>query len=71
MIIGIAILVAGVLVYNYAGTELKEERYSLRFDLAKINDLKSTQSMAIAVSVIGAVLGIAGALDSRSDPQKT
>lgn len=70
LIIGIAILIAGVIVYNYAGTELMEERYSLRFSLSKMNDLQNTQNIAIAISVIGAIVGLAGALDSKSNPPK-
>ncbi|MDD3074780.1 MAG: hypothetical protein PHS56_10215 [Eubacteriales bacterium] len=69
LMIGIAILIAGVIVYNYASTELVEEKYSFRFDLGKMNDLRNTQNIAIAVSVIGAIIGLAGALDR--DPQKT
>ncbi|MFA7162493.1 MAG: hypothetical protein WC083_07995 [Candidatus Methanomethylophilaceae archaeon] len=69
LIIGIAILIAGVLVYNYAGNELVEEKYSFRFDLGKMNDLRNTQNIAIAVSVIGAIIGLAGALDRN--PPKT
>jgi hypothetical protein len=34
-----------------------------------MNDLRNTQNMAIAVSVIGAIIGLAGALDR--DPPKT
>lgn len=69
LIIGIAVIIAGVIVYNYAGSELVEEKYSFRFDLGKMNDLRNTQNMAIAVSVIGAIIGLAGALDR--DPPKT
>lgn len=69
LIIGIAILIAGVMVYNYASNELVEERYSLRFDLGKMNDLRNTQNVSIAVSVIGAIVALAGALDR--DPLKT
>lgn len=62
LIIGIAVLIAGVLVYNYASNELVEEKYSFRFDLGKINDLRNTQNMAIGVSIIGVIIGLAGAV---------
>jgi predicted negative regulator of RcsB-dependent stress response len=69
LILGFFLIIAGVYGYNYASTELTEEKYSLHFDLSKMNDLKSTQNYAIAVSVIGAIIAFAGALDR--DPPKT
>lgn len=69
LIIGFFLLFIGVYGYNHACTELTKEEYSFRVNLSKINDLRSMQNYAIAVSVVGAIFAFAGVLD-RDPPDR-
>lgn len=70
LIVGIFLIIAGAYAYNYADTELTEGKYTFNISLKKLNDLKSIQNYGIAVSVIGAIIAFAGALerDPPHDP---